>query len=532
MNRQQQPQHLRQQLQEVLPLQTTIPSQSCVEDTNSNASSQSHTLARYPKPHLNITNEISGKNNLLTSSKTLSPVSKKLNVNEEYCFDKNDANSRKDSELNSKLNESEELLNDESEARKKAKAVKQCLQNKRSFLAGLISARKRRSKESYRLRRKGKRKIRNVQPSGFCWKLYDSGLSQGIKKPDAITDSTESVGGNSIKATEAVGKDFASRDSNVLSRLACDDEKVETEDMKNLKPNFKKSIRLKMKRINVEKLKLTDSDSTVRVCKCNTKGNSDECKTCKKFLFDEPFDSVKSDDKAAEPKERILKTENTDSIRISLEEKSLLERKRNREGKAEQENSVKAGENKGPEKPEPEKEIRIEINANNLPKSFVLLENVCRKDIGIKCVNVSKRGNDENGRNVQKNIETGPIREKNVRRGKREGKGNRKSNSRKRVRFENAVMEKWINVDEGDECDRAKIISNETDSQSREGRREERKKKLTKGQVVEYLTEKEANQIERLDDSSREENSLPHNNSGLGEFSFAFLQFSVSISLK
>ncbi|KAK6618750.1 hypothetical protein RUM43_013141 [Polyplax serrata] len=479
VGRQQQSQHLRHQLQQPLAHQTAISSQSCAEDINSNSSSHTNSLPRYPKP-MNITNEISGKNNLLTSNKTVSPVSE--DVNEQYISDSHI------------VPETTEVCLDKSQTRRRVNTSKSY--NKRRFLAGLINARKR-AQYRYRVRRKKKQKLGNKQPSGFSsgTKFCSAGLNEENKKPDEMPFETFGEEHHTNDVNQFAKANLEPHQNVSTSKNCLDD-----------KTKFKESIRIRLKRIDGGTMKLVKTDSNYDE---NSRIYDWQAVTKESVTQVSRDQSITVGERTRDMSgETFLKTEN-------INEGNVLNNGLNdtKDLDDEYQVSVRGAENEGLKKMKPEPEL----NPNDLPRSYVLLENVCRKEIYNKYCNGSKRGNDEN------------VMSRKIKRKNRVARKGDPSRRRKKVRFQNTIVEKWINSDEIYEFGESKLGSYKTNSKGREARRDERKKKLTKGQPLEYLNRREVNQVKWSDDTSREEQTLAQNNSGLGEFRFEYLPFSVSI---
>ena len=493
--------------------------------------------------HLNIPNEIiSGKNNLLTSSKTLGPASNQ--VNKTINFNLHSENDKKINETKLKKTHSNENLNcKSSQGCKTYGAVKQF--NRRSFLAGLINARKRRAEACFSWRKKRRKKIKRIRLSDSCSKNDISGLNEmGMEKPDAEKENfIRSYGTNTNVDASLDGKSaIGLRENNEI-------DKSENENANDLKI---KGIKLKIKRVEGNKLKLVNSDSeSLKTNKPNEfteESNTIKCIVNKELAFSSDDDTnVKDDDDddvLKVQKQNESKTDNVENYKVSTGDKELLSGKMMIKTVIKTQNgelSVESTENEGTNDKKLDKELKCEISLRDMPKSCVLLENVCRrKEIYNKYVRKTNNGgiNDEiKEKNVNVSASEISIRSSKLSKKKRkrkrgsklkkvkEGRRRRRRATGKKVRFENAIVENWITPCDGDDDghdgedgdEYSNVLVNSHRSKIKDER--SKKKQMKKYRLVHCTNDKKEGATDDDGCGKREENSLvPQNNSVLGEF--------------
>lgn len=454
-----------------------MPTHSYSEDTNSNAPCQGLGFSRYPKPQSNITNETSGKNNLFNSSKALSPVPKIINRAGKDSYESFENMKKCNGNPSENLvifNEMEERENALVSKKEKYEGKSNKEYDRRSFLTGLLNARKRKAKGAGYTRKKKKKRFGNrFQSLKLNGELkMNSGLDEEKGNMDDV--GVAKYGFNSKPESISVNKkeDQVSLDSNSL----LEEEKNEFTTEKLQKSNQLKNVKIRIKRLDGNQLKAVYGDSQVEKNTFSEVSSIDSSLSVER-LSDEAYENG-----------TFLPVQNSDS--------SELETVKTEEEESSTENVFRSYHNNFDDKTKTKNVVE--------PANYKLEKEWLKSRENVGC-------------SQQKKVKV-------FKKGKRKGKvGNSKENrqnSKKRVRFENTVMEKWINFDEDNEFNR-KFNENQRGITNREARRREakrKKKRLAKGQLVNYLNQKEVNQVKQ-DNSAGE--SLPHVNSGLGEFCFA-----------
>lgn len=157
-------------------------------------------MTRYPKQQSIVSNDISGKNHLLTNSRTLTPATKRKRRRKHYSVlqEKNKlvikiVNSEpKENVKPNRKGESEDNENKEADVK---------VMPKRSFLAGLLNARKARGRRKEKIRTKErirrkelkkKRKKNSLHHSGYGWVLDSKyKFNEGAKSDETQVGSED-----------------------------------------------------------------------------------------------------------------------------------------------------------------------------------------------------------------------------------------------------------------------------------------------------------------------------------------------------
>lgn len=199
--------------------------------SNSNTSSQAFSMARYPKQQSIVSNEISGKNHLLTNSRTLAPSAKRKRRRKHYSVlqEKNKLvikivqNEPKD-DLDQKTSISIDKPSDNNENKEISNGQ---IKRKRSFLAGLLNARRMRALKKngiLRSKKEPKKKLKKKKHplhTGYSWAFdaeYNlkaagesskSDCSSNLIKTEIKSEDTRTLQNIDAKCSEDVNSNFS-----------------------------------------------------------------------------------------------------------------------------------------------------------------------------------------------------------------------------------------------------------------------------------------------------------------------------------